>query len=410
VTRVAVLGGSAVSTPQLASALVDSGCTDVELALIGRSAEKLALVASACSRASGERLRISTHTSPEEGVPGADVILCQIRVGGLEGRSFDEQYARDLGIPGEETVGPGGFALAWRTLPVMRHLLERCSRLAPDALLLNLTNPASMVHQLADRYLRTLTLCDAPVVLAQRAAALVEADPGAVAPRYVGLNHCGWITALEVDGRDLLDAVLEHRAELAELTKIDADVLAWMEAIPNPYLRYLYHADRELSLQAGRAHVRADELAELESQALADYARPDADLAAVARRRPAPWYSECVVQLIRALRGQQVRTIVNVTNGQLVPYLPAEAAIEVAADINKRETTPLPPDPIPPDARAVLESVAASNVLATEAILSGDRDRCVRALTSHPLVGSVAVARELVVRVERRFGPLERAA
>lgn len=410
-TRVAVLGGSAVSTPQLASALVDAGCTDVQLALIGRSVEKLALVAAACGRVSGGRVSVSAHTSLEPALAGVDVILSQVRIGGLEGRSFDEQYARDLGIPGEETVGPGGFALAWRTLPVVRGLLERCRRLAPEALLLNLTNPASMVHQLASRCLRTLTLCDAPVVLAQQAAALVGADSRAVSPRYVGLNHCGWITALEIDGRDLLGDVLGRSHELARLTGIDPEVVAWTGAIPNPYLRYLYHPDRQLSTQQAKRRVRAAELAELEAQALADYARPEADLAAVAGRRPAPWYAECVVPLIRALAARQpLRAIVNVTNGELVPFLPAEAAVEVAAEVAQGEVVPLPPDPLPPDARAILGSVAAFNVLATEAILSADRAGCVRALTSHPLVDSVAVARELVSRVERRFGPLSEGA
>jgi 6-phospho-beta-glucosidase len=407
VTRIAVLGGSAVSTPQLTSALVDAGCSDVQLALIARSAEKLALVAAACRRVSGDSLSVSTYTSLEPGLMGADVILSQVRVGGLEGRSFDEQFARDLGIPGEETVGPGGFALAWRTLPVVRDLLERCRRLAPEALLLNLTNPASMVHQLASRYLQTLTLCDAPVVLARQAAALVGAGSRTVTPRYLGLNHCGWITALEIGGRDLLGDVLGRRQELAQLTGIDEEVLAWMQAIPNPYLRYLYHPDRQLSLQLEKPGVRADELAGLEGQALADYAQPDADLAVVASRRPAPWYAECVVPLIRSLADRQpVRAIINVTNGTLVPFLPAEAAVEVAADVAQRDAVPLPPDSLPADARALLQSVAAFNVLATEAILLGDREGCVRALTSHPLVGSVAVARELVSRIERRFGPL----
>jgi 6-phospho-beta-glucosidase len=80
--------------------------------------------------------------------------------------------------------------------------------------------------------------------------------------------------------------------------------------------------------------------------------------------------------------------------------------VEVAADVAQRDAVPLPPDSLPADARALLQSVAAFNVLATEAILLGDREGCVRALTSHPLVGSVAVARELVSRIERRFGPL----
>lgn len=406
-----MLGGSAVSTPQLASALTDAGCSDVHLALIGRSEEKLALVAAACRRLGGTGLTVSEHRSPETALPEADVILSQVRIGGLEGRMFDEQYARDLGIPGEETVGPGGFALAWRTLPALRRLFETCRRLAPEALLLVLTNPASMVHRLAGRYLRAITLCDAPIVLGQKVAALAGADPRTVNLRYVGLNHCGWITALEVDGDDLVPDLLAHPEELGRLTGVDAHVIAETRAIPNPYLRYLYHPDRQLTAQLQQPRVRATELQELEALALSDYGRPDADLAEPAQRRPAPWYSECVVPAVRSLTSKlPLRLIVNTTNDRLIPFLPPQATVEIAAEIAGGEIAPLPRDELPSGARTMLEAVAAFEVLAFDAILSGDREGCVDALTVHPLVPSVDVARELVSRVERRFGPLEAAA
>src|SRR5262245_21905628 len=145
VTRLAVLGGSAVSTPQLATALADEGVS-IHVALAGRAPEKLDLVAEAFRRAADGTLEVSAHTDPASALEGADLVLIQVRIGGLESRSFDERYARDLGIPGEETVGPGGFALAWRTLPALAELFEVCREVAPTASVVNLSNPAGMVH------------------------------------------------------------------------------------------------------------------------------------------------------------------------------------------------------------------------------------------------------------------------
>lgn len=407
-TRLAVLGGSAVSTPQLSSAVSGAGLIDLELALAGRSAEKLHLVAEACRRSADDRLEVTEHTDIEAALDGAELILCQVRIGGLEGRAFDERYPHEFEIPGEETVGPGGFSLAWRTLPALRGLFETCRRVAPGAVLLNLTNPAGMVHRLASRYLRTITMCDAPIVLAQKVAALVGADPPSATPHYVGLNHCGWITALEADGADVLPEALARSHELEQLTGVDADIIEAFGAVPNPYLRYLHHPERQLASQRERGRSRAEELVELEGEALGAFAE-GADAATVAARRPAPWYAECVVPLVRAIAlGESTRTIVDMTNDGMLPFLPDTATIEVSAEVVGGEVRPLPLSAdLPPDARAILSAVAAFDVLATDAILAGDRTGCVRALATHPLVPSVDVARDLATRVEARFGPLE---
>ena len=88
-------------------------------------------------------------------------------------------------------------------------------------------------------------------------------------------------------------------------------------------------------------------------------------------------------------------------------FLPEEVTVEVAADVVAGEVRPLEPDPLPADAAVILHAIAAFDLLACDSILESDRIGCVRALASHPLVPSIDVARRLVDRVERRFGPLE---
>jgi 6-phospho-beta-glucosidase len=407
VTRLTVLGGSAVSTPQLASALAVAGVEEVELALVGRFEHKLASVAAASRSAGRDRVAVSEHTEPESGLQGAAIVLSQVRVGGLQGRAFDEQFSRDLGIPGEETVGPGGFSSAWRTLAVVRKLAEQVRLVAPDAVVLNLTNPASMVHRVtAEAGVRTITLCDAPIVLAQRLAALLEAEGASLVARYAGMNHCGWLTGIELDGRDRLSELVTRSAEVAQLTGVEEEVVGWLGLVPNPYLKYLYHPDRELAAQLAKGGSRALELEELEQRALEEYDR-DADPAAAAGRRPAPWYAECVVPLVASIIGNRaVATIVNIRNDGLLPFLPNEATVETAAVVEAGQVEPRAPDPLPADARAILAAVAAYDSLAVDAILSGDREGCVRALVAHPLVRSTGVARELVRRIEDQQGPL----
>ncbi len=62
---------------------------------------------------------------------GADVVLIQMRVGGLDARVLDETFPRAFGLPGEETMGPGGFANALRTVPALATAWDSIAARAP---------------------------------------------------------------------------------------------------------------------------------------------------------------------------------------------------------------------------------------------------------------------------------------
>src|SRR5205085_1323063 len=109
-------------------------------------------------------INIEATTDLRVGLKKANYVLNQVRVGGLEARAHDETFPQALGFPGEETVGPGGFANALRTLPVVVAALRVVNEVAPNAVVLNLTNPASLVQYAASLYTHTnvLSLCDSP--------------------------------------------------------------------------------------------------------------------------------------------------------------------------------------------------------------------------------------------------------
>jgi 6-phospho-beta-glucosidase len=404
-TRIAVLGGSSASSPQLAAALSDWACPAgerIELVLVGRSAGKLAAVAAAC-RGVVEQAAVTVDVATEvpAGLAGADIVINQVRVGGLDGRGFDERFPRELGLPGEETVGPGGFSLACRTIPVVRELFRTCASVAPDALVINLTNPAGIVHQVAARTtaLRVLTVCDSPAVLVERAAGLAGVSPASVRPGYIGTNHAGWLTGLWRAGENLLPAALDRADDLSP--DIDPRVIGWLGAAPNPYLRFFYHPDQQLAAQRAKGKTRAEELRSWEAAVLSAYASGgDPRGAAVTRR--AVWYDLCVVPVVTAVIARtELTLILNLTNGTLIAGLPAMATVELTATIGADgAVTPFPVDPLAADAAALLAANAAYECLTVDAVLGGDRSARVRALAAHPLVPSIGVADQGVSLVD----------
>jgi 6-phospho-beta-glucosidase len=388
------IGGSGAGTPALVEALGQrfqalDHPPALELVLHGRDAGKLALVEAACrARAEGrEWLQIGAITSRQQALEGATLVLNQVRVGGLRARSFDESFPRALGLPGEETLGPGGFANACRTLPVALELFRDVARFAPAATTINLTNPASMVQQAAERYVgnRVLSVCDSPVNLVRTMGQ--QAGAPDAEGQYLGMNHCGWVTSLRHDGADLLPPLLA-RPEGVPGLGIEPRLVAELGAVPGPYLRYYYHPDRMLAAQQGKP-TRAEALLALEAELLASYTRQSMEQPSVLGRRGAVWYDLAVVPTIEALLGDPPRRLIaNVRNGGQLPYLPPETVVELTAEVGRDRARPLPPPALPPDARGLLAANAAYECLAVQGIVERSEPLLRRALLANPMVGS----------------------
>ena len=392
--KVVVLGGSGVATPELANAIVESpGRTQlIELVLVGRSRDKLEKVAGVARLLAGRDplLTISWSTDTEAALAGADYVLNQIRVGGLEARAFDESFSHDLGIVGEETVGPGGFANASRTIPVVLEYARLMEQLCPTATLLTFVNPSSLVQYAITHYTRvpTIGLCDASISLSESIARALGVPVNELAIDYVGMHHFGWVTGVWWRGRDVLPEVLAKAAQVAP--EVEPSITQAIGAIPGHYLNYVFHPDRLLAKKMGR-RTRAEELLELQDEILEEYEHSLASghkPAGLARRK-ARWYKAIIAPVMVALvEGQVSRFVLNVVNGQVIPWLPPAAVVEVPALLEGGRVRPLAVGPVPPDVRALVQANCTYEMLAVEAIVERDRAKALRALLMNPMIHS----------------------
>jgi 6-phospho-beta-glucosidase len=105
-----------------------------------------------------------------------------------------------------------------------------------------------------------------------------------------------------------------------------------------------------------------------------------------------------------ALSGGATRTmILNVRNGSAVPGLPAAAVVEVPCLVGRHGVTPLATDPLPGSMLGLLQQVKAVEQDTIEAAVTGSAKLALRAFAQHPLVDSVAVARELLAAYRARL-------
>jgi 6-phospho-beta-glucosidase len=147
--------------------------------------------------------------------------------------------------------------------------------------------------------------------------------------------------------------------------------------VPSYYLRYYYDHDAVVAAQRGSV-TRAEEVARLETELLSLYADPRLDRKpAQLAQRGGAWYSEAAVDLLVSLRGDRRDVqVVNTVNGSTLPFLPADAVIEVPAVIGPDGAAPVPVDPpVEPLLRGLIAHVYAYEELALDAAIRGGRDR-----------------------------------
>lgn len=405
--KLTVVGGGSTYTPELVDgfARLRDTLPVEELVLVDPAADRLEVVGGLARRIfarQGHPGRIVTTSDLDGAVDGADAVLLQLRVGGQAARQQDETWPLRCGCVGQETTGAGGLAKALRTVPVVLDIAERVRRISPQAWIIDFTNPVGIVTRaLLQAGHRAVGLCNVAIGLQRKFAALLGVSPAEVHLDHVGLNHLTWETGVRLggpDGPDVLPRLLaEHGDAIAADLRLPRSLLDRLGTVPSSYLRYYYAHDQAVD-ELRTKPSRAEEVAAMERELLRLYADPAlAEKPALLAERGGAYYSEAAVDLAAALLGGggSPRQVVNALNRGTLPFLPDDAVIEVPATVGPNGAEPLPVAPLDPLYAGLVAHVTAYEDLALQAAVHGGRERVLRALLAHPLIGQYATAETL---------------
>ena len=281
--KLAILGGGGVRIPLFVRGVLSRpGTSFREICLFEPDQarrETIGRLAVEVASALGHRHVVRVTPDVEEAFTGADFVFSAIRVGGDRGRLIDEEVALRRGLVGQETTGPGGCAMALRTIPVVLSYCEALARYAPGAVLINFTNPAGLITQAISLHatVRAVGVCDTPSGALDRLATFLDADTGEVAFSYGGLNHLGWISSFRVAGRECIGTLLERYEELQRFdhrfAAFDPDFVRRLGAMPTEYDYYYYEPQRYVAAVAQAGASRGADVLRLNSGLLGDIAK-----------------------------------------------------------------------------------------------------------------------------------------
>ncbi len=414
-----VLGGGSAYTPGLLQALI-AHADELPLKtvrLYDIDAGRLATVArltEAMARSAGA-FTVEAADSLEAAIRGADVVLNSTRPGGLAARRIDETLPLEFDIPGQETVGPGGFFFALRSVPEALRVAATVQALAPQAVMLNYTNPSNIVTQaLVDRGgVNVIGLCDQSDEDLQ-ALGHALGRRGGYAFGCNGLNHATWYSDIAIEGAPLgdLPATLAPPDEFDEEHKLrfgfSLDLARANRGYwPNSYLPYYLFPEAFVE-QARRMGPRSDVVAASLDGYYAHFESEGNSAAPRLRRfRGSAGFGDLAVTVIRALASTTPHELVlNLPNGGATAAFAADTVIETRVSVSHAGIERIAAPPLPASFEGLAAQLEHYQRLTARAAAGGDTAALIAALAANPLVGNERLAARMLARAREAYGTL----
>ncbi len=448
--KLAILGGAGARVPLVLVGLLRSRqeLAIDELVLWDIDSERQKLICRVCNaimERSGASLKIRVGKSIEDTLDGSDFIICSVRVGGIQSRVLDEQIALASGVLGQETVGPGGWAMALRTIPIVLEYARTAARVAPNAWLLNFSNPVGIVQQALFEagIQRTIGVCDTPREMFESVAAALGVASERTFFDYLGLNHLGWIRSIYVDGYDRLPELLQDPERLSHIYHVplfDTADLQRLALLPTEYVYFYENANRTVVKLKKTSQTRGQMVAQQEqdlfqrvaaagedgSKAAAAYdsflairnatyfqletgAQVGEQKLESARKElyeKAAGYERIAVDVMKAIANNRKAVFpVDVPNRGAIDDLQECDAVEVPCVIDSNGARALAIGPAPAQVRSLLFQVKEYERLTARAALKRSAELAIAGLKLNPLIPAPQIAEQIGAQYLQHHSP-----
>lgn len=415
-TRIAIIGaGSTVFALQvMIDTLAIPGLDEGAFALVDIDAPRLEraykVAQKAIEKAGKGGWTVEASTERRDVLPGCDYIINTIEVSGLQNVKYDYEIPMKYGVDQciGDTIGPGGVFKALRTGPAWIDILRDAEALCPNALVMNYTNPMSLLTLAGLRAtnLQIVGLCHSVQGTSQQIAGYLGIPYETMKWRCGGINHNAWFVELSRDGEDLYP-LLRARArdpEIYEKDPVRFEIMrhfgAFVTESSGHFSEYVPYFRKRPDLIAkyarkgylGESGFYAHEWptwrarAEKHVQEMIDGARE-------MKMHRSHEYASYIIEAVEYHRPTVIYG--NVLNAGLIDNLPQGGCVEVACLVDRNGIQPTHFGALPEQLAALNRQHMAFHELMAEAILNHDREAARYALKLDPLTAAVCALDEI---------------
>jgi alpha-galactosidase len=405
--------GSAVFARQLMTdILAIDGLDDGTFALVDIDATRLDLARRMAERLvelRHKRWKVVASTDRLDVLEGTDYVVNSIEVAGLKNVRFDYDIPLRYGVDQciGDTIGPGGIFKALRTGPAWLDIVRDVQRLAPRALILNYTNPMSILTLAALRSTEVpvVGLCHSVQGTSRQLAGYLGIPYEEMGWDCAGINHNAWFTRLARNGKDLYPDLREKARDpnIYEQDPVRFEVMlhlgAFVTESSGHFSEYVPYFRKRPDLV--KRYMRAGYLGESgfyannwprwrreNDQQIESMLRGE-------RQVPLERSFEYGADIIEAIECARPTTIFgNVMNGGSIDNLP-DGCVEVACGVDRGGLHPQRFGSLPEQLAALNRSHMAVHELVVEALLERSKQKARYALMLDPLTAAVCSPEEI---------------
>jgi len=406
--------GSSVFAAQLIRDLVATpGLDGGTFALVDIDAERLDLSRRLTEKViavSRKDWQVVSSTQREELLPETDYLINSIEVAGLACVDYDYEIPLKYGVDQciGDTIGPGGIFKALRTGPEWLQIVADTQSLAPKAVVMNYTNPMSILTLAAARTasVPVVGLCHSVQGTSRLLATFLGVPYEELQWRCAGINHNAWFTTLEHQGQDLYPRLRELAQDPAiyEQEPVRFEVMLHLGAFVtessghfSEYVSY-FRKRPDLIRRYARSGYRGESGFYARNWPRWRQENADQTRALLAGTKPIELfrgheYASYIVEAIELDRPAEIHG--NVTNEGSITNLPASGNVEVACRIDAGGIQPQPFGPLPEQLAALNRAHMAVHELVVQALIDRDREKARLALMLDPLTAAVCSLEEI---------------
>ena len=413
--KVTMIGaGSVVFVKNLLTDILDfDALRDVTIALHDIDAERLE-TAGMMARWTAAQFkaspRVELHVDRRAALEGADFVINMVQIGMHEATLLDFDIPRKYGLKQTiaDTLGIGGIFRGLRTIPFMTALVADMRELCPDALLLNYTNPMSILTQAVyEAYpeQKVVGLCHNVQNTAKDLASYLGVPVEELSYDCAGVNHMTWFLKLRIGAEDAyprLRAAMEDPAIVAkdkvrfELMRVFGRFISESSEHNAEYTPHFLRSEKEIA----HYDVPVDEYVRRSERNLRRYAETRRKLLA-GEAFPIERSVEYGSLIIHAMVTGEARVIYgNVRNTGLITNLPDGSCVEVPILVDGNGLRPCHVGDLPPELAGYCAPHVFVQDLTVKAALEGDRERVHRAAVLDRNTASVLSIRDIRAMVD----------